>query len=71
MTVSLSEVREYRPPRLPGFGQQVVRTFTDSASALRDFLKAFALILVASVPWLLSFALLGGLGLLAWRRFRA
>lgn len=71
VTVSLSEVREYRPPKAPGFGQQVTRTFTDSASALRDFLKGFALVLVAAIPWLLSLALLGGVGVLAWRRMKA
>lgn len=68
VTVSLNEVREYRPPQLPGFGQQVARTFTDSASALRDFLKAFALMVVAAIPWLLSLALACGVGVMAWRR---
>lgn len=71
VTISLSEVQEYRPPREPGFGNQLLRAFVDSASSLRDVLKGLALFTVASVPWLVSLAVLGCIGLWGYRRLRS
>ncbi len=52
VTLHVSEVRGYIPPRPPGLGTEVGRSFTSSVDALGAVLKGFLLLLVALLPWL-------------------
>lgn len=52
VTISGSEVRNYKPPIRPTFATQISRTFQGSIDHLIGFGKAIVLFAVAVIPWL-------------------
>lgn len=60
VTINVHEVRGYVPPKRPGFGTEVARSFVGSLDTLGAFVKGLTLALVALLPWLV---VLGGLAL--------
>lgn len=67
ITVTLHEVKGYKPPESTTFGSEITRTFGSSLTTLLDFGKALVLILVAVFPWV---ALLTLVGVPVWRLMR-
>ncbi|MER3496392.1 MAG: hypothetical protein C4320_06125 [Armatimonadota bacterium] len=53
VTVTLREVRNYRPEGPPTLASQVKRSFTGSIDALAAFVTATLLFIVAVTPWLI------------------
>ena len=51
ITVTLREVKDYKPPTAPTFGSRAGETFANSWENLVDFGSGLALVLVALVPW--------------------
>jgi hypothetical protein len=51
ITVTLREIKDYKPPSTPTFGTQISETFGKSWEALLDFGQALVLIAVALAPW--------------------
>jgi hypothetical protein len=51
LTVTLREIKDYKPPSTPTFGSQISETFGKSWEALLDFGQALVLIAVALAPW--------------------
>jgi hypothetical protein len=74
VNLTLREVKDYKPPSAPTFGDRVGRTFGNSWDALVNFGEGVALFAVGMTPWLpiLIPAVLAGVWLLRrWRRARA
>lgn len=59
VTIHCQEVKDYVPPRTPGFGQNVADTFWGSVEALTTLGKGLVLIGAALVPWLPLLAVIG------------
>ena len=51
LTVTLREVKDYKPPTAPTFGSRARDTFGNSWEGLVDFGQGAVLVLVALVPW--------------------
>jgi hypothetical protein len=68
--LTLREVKDYKPPTAPTFGDRVGRTFADSWDALVNFAEGVALFAVTLTPWLpiLVPATLAGVWLIRRRR---
>jgi hypothetical protein len=58
VTITASELRDYKPPISPAFSTQIGRTFFNSLELLIDFGKGIVLLVVAGLPWLPVVALL-------------
>jgi hypothetical protein len=67
VTITATELKDYKPPVIPTFATEIARTFQGSLQLLTDFGKAVVLFLVALAPWL-PFILLALW--LAWRLSR-
>jgi hypothetical protein len=52
VTITASEIRNYKPPVAPTFATEIARTFAASLEQLTNFAKALVLAVVALVPWL-------------------
>lgn len=51
LTVTLREIKDYKPPSTPTFGTRIGDTFGKSWEALLDFGEGLVLIVVALAPW--------------------
>lgn len=58
VTITATELKDYKPPVSPTFRTQVARAFGGSVESLVDFAKLVVLLLAAAVPWLPVAALL-------------
>ena len=58
VTVTASELRDYKPPISPAFSTQIGRTFFNSVELLVDLGKGLVLLVVAGLPWLPVVALI-------------
>lgn len=70
VNLSLREVKDYKPPTAPTFGDRVSGTFSNSWDGLVEFVTGLALAVVALVPWLPVLAPLGVVACLAVRAYR-
>lgn len=62
VTIHISEIRGYIPPRPPGLGTEIARSFTGSIDAMGIVIKGLTLALVALLPWLVVLGgIIGGL----------
>lgn len=52
ITLSITELKGYEPPRTASFGERVGRAWTGSLTALVDAAEVAAIAVVAAVPWL-------------------
>jgi hypothetical protein len=52
ITITASEIRNYKPPVAPTFGTEIARTFAASLEQLTNFGKTLVLAVVALAPWL-------------------
>ncbi len=59
ITITIHEIKDYVPPAPPTFATQVERAFSGSFGGMVSFGKGVLLALVALVPWLVVFALIG------------
>ena len=50
--LTLREIKDYKPPTAPTFGDRIGRTFGDSWDGLVRFGEGFVLFVVALTPWL-------------------
>lgn len=71
VTVTATEVADFKPPVQPTFGTEIARTFNRSLETLVDAAKQVVLAVVALAPWLPLLVVLALLMLLVWRRLRA
>jgi len=70
INLTLREIKDYKPPMAPTFGNRINSTFTESWEGLVDFGEDLVLLLVALVPWLVVLVPMGVIGLLLVRRSR-
>jgi hypothetical protein len=52
VTITASEIQNYKPPVAPTFATEIARTFAASLEQLTNFGKALVLAVVALAPWL-------------------
>lgn len=70
INLTLREIKDYKPPTAPTFGNRISTTFERSWEAVVEFGQGLVLFVVGLVPWL-PFIIIGGIVLLVIRRSRA
>ncbi len=68
VNLTLREIKDYKPPTTPTFGNRVSRTFADSWDAVGQFAEWVAIAAVAVVPWLPILIPIGLLGYVLLRK---
>lgn len=59
---------EYTPPTAPTFGERIATTFSTSLHSMQQLGESLVIAIVALAPWLVLFALLGGISWLVLLR---
>ncbi len=67
ITLTVHEQKDYVPPTTPTFGARISDTFSESADALWNMLKAIVVGLAALTPWLPILLVVAGIGYLVVR----
>lgn len=70
ISVTLREIKDYKPPTAPTFGSRIGDTFARSWDAVVGFLQGLALLAVLLVPWSPLWVPLLVAGVWLWRRSR-
>jgi hypothetical protein len=71
ISITATEIKNYRPPVAPTFAERIARSFRGSIEALVTFLMNVTVALVAIVPWLVLIVPVMALVWIIRRRFRS
>lgn len=52
VTITATEIQDFKPPVQPTFGTQIARTFAKSVESLVEFGKSIVLAVVSAAPWI-------------------
>ncbi|MDB5309703.1 MAG: hypothetical protein JWO38_3905 [Gemmataceae bacterium] len=70
VTLTLKEIKDYKPPTTPSFGSRVSRTFEESWESLVVFAEGLVLLAIALTPWLPVLIPAGFVGFWVVRKMR-
>jgi hypothetical protein len=71
VTITATEIKNYKPPQAPTFATQIARRFSDSVDSLAAFGRGLVLLVATLVPWIPVVALVLGVIVWLYRRGRA